>query len=147
MEPLRLTELEDIRRRLSDLFEDEHHQIWAGDFNALTRTDYSDAQWQEVCDVRRRNRWEAPCVDVTARVKAPSQEAGEEDARQAGGLGMVDCWEEAGKSGELRTCRFDTRIDYVFASRSFLDAHKLVKCQHIVDSASDHNMILAEFEL
>ena len=59
----------------------------------------------------------------------------------------MDCWECSGRPPPYQTCRFDTRIDYVFASPSFLRAHPLVSCRHVVGDASDHNMVVAEFEM
>ncbi len=60
---------------------------------------------------------------------------------------MRDCWELAGRPGEVKTCRFDTRIDYVYATDSMLSASPLVSVKHVQDSASDHNMVVAEFKL
>ncbi len=61
--------------------------------------------------------------------------------------GFTDCWEKAGRPGPLKTCRFDTRIDYVYASPSFLRRHALVSVAHVDDRASDHNMVVAEFQI
>ena len=62
---------------------------------------------------------------------------------------MQDCWESAethAKIGPIKTCRFDTRIDYVFANESWLEKWKLQKIETVEDNASDHNMVVASFE-
>jgi hypothetical protein len=50
-------------------FSSSSPQIWTGDFNALTRDDYTDEFWQEaVVNVRERNSWETPKTDLTKKV-------------------------------------------------------------------------------
>lgn len=44
---------------------------------------------------------------------------------QVKSLGMIDCWEFAGKHSPVETCRFDTRIDYIFVSPSFFNTWKI----------------------
>ena len=58
---------------------------------------------------------------------------------------MLDCWEQAKKPRPFRTCRFDTRIDYVFATPNLLEKWRLDSVQTITDDASDHNMVIATF--
>ena len=60
---------------------------------------------------------------------------------------MVDCWASVGKPEPIKTCRFDTRIDYVYATPSLLESYKLKSVQHIDDAASDHNMVIATFDI
>ena len=62
---------------------------------------------------------------------------------------MQDCWETAEKItkiGPLKTCRFNTRIDYVFTNESWRRKWKLTKVECIDDNASDHNMVIGTFE-
>ena len=49
---------------LRDLFENNDLQIWAGDFNSLTREDYSEANWEAVTSERMEDNWEDPRSDV-----------------------------------------------------------------------------------
>ena len=107
-------------------------QIWTGDFNALTREDYSDSVWEDISNVRHVNSWESPQVKLTNKIKADH--------------GMVDCWELAGKPEPIKTCRFDTRIDYIYASPSLLDHWELVGVETIDDPTSDHNLVIATFQ-
>lgn len=39
--------------------------IVGGDFNSLTRADYSDERWAEIAAIRRKSLWEAPRHDLT----------------------------------------------------------------------------------
>ena len=59
---------------------------------------------------------------------------------------MLDCWELAGKPNPIKTCRFDTRIDYVYITQSYLDKWDVDKVQTIDDTASDHNMVIIIFK-
>ena len=61
---------------------------------------------------------------------------------------MADCWnlvDGANKIGPIKTCRFDTRIDYVFANNEYLETWSLKKLETVDDNASDHNMVIATF--
>ena len=109
-------------------------QIWTGDFNALTKEDYSPAFWDEVSRIRENNRWELPQTDLTREVK---------------GYGFIDTWAHVGQPPPIKTCRFDTRIDYIYATPNLVNDEtspfRLVSVKHIQDDASDHNMVMAEF--
>ena len=61
---------------------------------------------------------------------------------------MIDCREVPNikKTGPLSTCRFDTRIDYMFVSESWFQKWELKMLDTIEDSASDHNMVIAVFK-
>ncbi len=59
----------------------------------------------------------------------------------------MDCWEKAGRPAPIKTCRFDTRIDYIFCNGTFLREHELISIAHVDDDASDHNMVVAQFKL
>ena len=60
---------------------------------------------------------------------------------------MLDCWELYGKPQPVKTCRFDTRIDYIYVSPSWLESWNLENVQTIDDKASDHNMVISSFSL
>ena len=60
-------------------------------------------------------------------------------------LGMLDCWELAEKPLPIKTCRFDTRIDYIYITPSWLNKWKLEAVETIDDTASDHNMVISTF--
>ena len=61
---------------------------------------------------------------------------------------MMDCWElvdEDNKIGPVKTCRFDTRIDYIFANNKWLKTWSIKQLETVDDDASDHNMVIATF--
>ena len=63
-------------------------------------------------------------------------------------FGMNDCWQlvdEDNKIGPVKTCRFDTRIDYVVANEKWFKAWSLKRLETVDDNASDHNMVIATF--
>lgn len=69
MEPTRLVEVEAIHNSLSDVFKADYCQIWTGDFNALTKEDYSEEYWDKITSVRAKNSWELPQVELTNTVR------------------------------------------------------------------------------
>ena len=38
--------------------------LWMGDFNALTKFDYTKAEWNDIADIRSRNFWESPVTEL-----------------------------------------------------------------------------------
>ncbi len=66
---MRLLELKEMQDKLGDLLAEERHQIWCGDFNALTREDYDEATWEDIGRIRRQNRWESPQTELTKKVR------------------------------------------------------------------------------
>ncbi|KOO33948.1 endonuclease exonuclease phosphatase family protein [Chrysochromulina tobinii] len=93
-----------------------------GDLNALTRDDYTAEAWERVAAVRSENGWEPPKCAVTRGAAA---------ARDGSLVG---------------TCRFDTRIDYVYADESFSRNWRLRSCAHVATTATDHKLVIVEFE-
>lgn len=110
--------------------------VLVGDFNSLTRADYTDAEWDTVAAVRARGRWEEPQVDLTAAVRA----AGFVDMYTAARAASPPCFK-----GALSTCAYNTRIDYVWASPAFAAAWRLVRYEHVATRATDHSLVVAEF--
>ena len=53
-----------IEEYLIDQFVAGVPQIWTGDFNSLTKEDYTEQGWEEGTRVRRNNRWELPKTEV-----------------------------------------------------------------------------------
>ena len=131
VEPKRLIEINTIKEYLEDVFKNDHCQIWTGDFNALTKEDYSQDSWQTITEVRKRNGWELPKVDLTDTVKQ---------------FGFKDTWYLAGCPEPVKTCRFDTHIDYVYANSKLLNHFSVDQVVHVDDSASDHNMVVTTFK-
>ena len=67
-EPKRIRELKEIIRKSYEPRKEAGH-IWAGDFNSLTREDYTIKEWNEIARVRSLNCWEKPRVELTDLVK------------------------------------------------------------------------------
>ena len=62
---------------------------------------------------------------------------------------MTDCWGLVNgnkRIGPVKTCRFDTRIDYVYVNEQCLKYWSLKKLETVDDNASDHNMVIAIFK-
>ena len=87
---------------------------------------------QEITDVRQRNLWELPQTDLTSKVKDD--------------FNFQDAWTLAGRPGTSKTCRFDTHIDYIFCNATWLSKYSVDKVEHVEDTASDHNMVIATFK-
>jgi hypothetical protein len=88
-----MKELATVEEQLHGLFAAGEQQVWAGDFNALTKEDYSEVPlhianctlqtaltsqtaWARVGEVRARGGWEKPqvsCVSAVRVVIQPSQ--------------------------------------------------------------------------
>ena len=61
---LRCEEIVRISEDLSPLLQDGRQQVWCGDFNTLSRGDYTDSEWEEIVRIRRDNGRKAPINDV-----------------------------------------------------------------------------------
>ena len=65
IESKRIKEVENIKENLKTIFNSNQAQIWAGDFNSLTKEDYSEKEWKVLTRVRENNGWEGPKTEVT----------------------------------------------------------------------------------
>ena len=102
--------------------------ILLGDFNSLKRDDYTDEEWDAIEQSRKDTQWESCRTDVVGKILGDNV------------LGFQDV---LGDFGKVRpTCRFDTRIDYIFVPRCDLF---YVKDASVVESgdASDHKPVAA----
>jgi len=128
--------------------------IVLGDFNALTRSDYSDKEWRHIAKLRRFSKWEPPVYDLTDSIKCKYNFI---DTREI-------CYMKTGENG---TSRFDTRIDYIYineimydklensrnnaekrcATNRNNDRKKKIMSNHdyAQDGITDHNMVYIEF--
>ena len=130
-EPKRIRELKEIIRKSPEERKDQGH-LWVGDFNSLTREDYSDSEWTKMARIRALNSWEKPRVELTNMVKKH---------------GFQDTWQAfSGDLGSMKTCRFDTHIDYIYANQKVLSKYLVSNVISVDDSASDHNMIITTFQ-
>jgi exonuclease III len=108
--------------------------VLAGDCNALTFEDYTPEQFEEMASVKSENGREAPSNELTTFMKEQ---------------GYMDCWQMSpSKSGPLSTCRYGTRIDYIWASASFVQRFVPTHTETvdmIEEKLTDHNMVVCAF--
>lgn len=169
-EPTRLVQLDAVATRQLFGASKPAAQVWLGDLNALTRSDYDDDAWAAIAEHRSDANWEAPQSDVSdvmtggatsgggvgggaRRRKRRGANAGSVGKRLGGGvrtsLAFTDCWTAAGeRAGPLGTSRFATRIDYVYVSPSVAAVAEVKSCEHLktIPHVSDHNAVLATLE-
>jgi len=127
---LRCEEIQRISTELNGLLEEGVSQVWCGDFNTLSRGDYSDQEWDHIVRIRRDNGRRAPLNDVIDTIN---------------NLGFTDSWVSAGRPSPRTTSRFDTRVDYVFSSPKFNKTWKLQDFGHHSSDASDHSFVMASY--
>lgn len=99
--------------------------IILGDFNSLTLEDYSPEKLAEIAKSRKDTFWEPPKNTVTTKINK---------------MGYVDVLGEI-PGGIFPTCRFDTRIDYIY----LYDLEKDFGFDNVIDAnisgASDHKPV------
>jgi endonuclease/exonuclease/phosphatase family metal-dependent hydrolase len=78
--------------------------ILMGDMNALMREDYSDDYYEKyIVQIREKSRWEKPCFDLTNFITKQ--------------WNFQDAFKQINpqfKDQQVITCRFKTRIDYIY---------------------------------
>lgn len=130
-EPLRLREMSKILRAAPH----SKPTLLCGDFNALTRNDYDLETWQNIANIRSKNAWEAPVTKLTDRLID---------------MGWGDCRTvdpNIDVRGENQTCRFQTRVDYIFMNKRGLEDCEIVNHDHIPIDATDHALVVATIRL
>jgi exonuclease III len=109
-----------------------------GDMNALTRDDYSDNYYREQVAGRRESfQREKPRFDLT---KLITDEWNYQDVFKLKNPQVKD--------EQIATCRYGTRVDYIYVYPRDNDQWFLSKCSIIDTKAeTDHNAVFAEFKL
>jgi endonuclease/exonuclease/phosphatase family metal-dependent hydrolase len=116
--------------------------IIMGDFNAITKSDYTeDFEEEHITKVREAGRWEPPTYSLMEKMKA---------------LGYVDLWrrthpDDTDRDHEVTTCAYNTRIDYIFLSpalASMVDWTHENTYSHILNGVhhSDHFPVLGNLQ-
>ncbi|UJR18839.1 hypothetical protein I4U23_021967 [Adineta vaga] len=111
--------------------------ILMGDMNVLTRDDYSDDYYQEqVVKMRESFQREKPRFDLT---KLITDEWNYQDVFKLKN-GQI-------KDEQIATCRYGTRVDYIYVRPRDNDQWFLSECS-IIDTKgeTDHNAVFAEFK-
>jgi endonuclease/exonuclease/phosphatase family metal-dependent hydrolase len=111
--------------------------ILMGDMNALTKEDYSDDYYQKnILELRQKSHWEKPSFDLTEFVR---NQWGYKDAFQQ--------MNPHAKDEQVVTCRFKTRIDYIYLHPRCQNSWILKECSIInTQNVTDHNAVYAVFE-
>jgi len=112
-----------------------------GDLNALTRSDYSDVEWESIEAVNNANGWSRPRHGCLSLLHA----AGYKDAWVL----SSDCssnGEAKGWTAHVHDPRY--RIDYGFLGPQLLQQMDLVACRVVEEmTGSDHFPLLFDLEL
>eukprot|EP00164_Ancoracysta_twista_P000492 GFYU01000657.1.p1 GENE.GFYU01000657.1~~GFYU01000657.1.p1 ORF type:complete len:277 (+),score=25.91 GFYU01000657.1:36-866(+) len=150
-EPKRVQQMVMLKRELDNLWGDEFPHIMVGDFNALNVTDYSDARLREITDVRARTRWELPQSELMEYIA----QIGYHDLCVEGLTNSdgTPCDSLNGSTRSTGTCRYDTRIDYLFANDAFLNQYRVVPGSYQVvgecnsfQTGSDHSLVTVDIQ-
>jgi endonuclease/exonuclease/phosphatase family metal-dependent hydrolase len=134
--------LEDTRVKQLELMheellrkDDKDVQIILGDFNALCLEDYTPSYLKNINQERKYGSWERAYGDVYNWMK---------------NHGYVDLYRQTDKESkddQISTCRFGTRIDYIWMKGDLKNGWRFSKCEIISSKkATDHNMVVATFE-
>jgi exonuclease III len=107
-----------------------------GDFNSLTRKDYSTDEWNNISKIRKINMWELPVGNATEMMTIKYNWR---DTRNMA----------KNVKGDLYTCRFNTRIDYIYINDLIKKWWKICECNHInaIPNISDHNLVVVTLDL
>ncbi|CAF2587268.1 unnamed protein product [Rotaria sp. Silwood2] len=111
--------------------------ILMGDMNSLTRDDYSNNYYEKnVLELRKQSNWEKPYFDVTQLI---TNQWSFKDALKQINPNLKD--------EQIATCRYQTRIDYIYLRPRINDSWILKDCSIInTQNATDHNAVFAIFE-
>ncbi|CAF3626374.1 unnamed protein product [Rotaria sp. Silwood1] len=111
--------------------------ILMSDMNSLTRDDYSNHYYEKnVFGLRKASKWEKPFFDVTQLI---TNQWSYTDALKQINPNLKD--------KQVATCRYGTRIDYIYVHPRINDSWILKDCSIInTQNATDHNAVFAIFE-
>jgi len=131
-ESKRITEMENIIRDISPEL-NKRKCIILGDFNSVIKQDYSRREWEQVIQVKKDTNQENPVTTLTTNILSYH------------GWNLIDSRKYANKTtGPKSTCRFNTRIDYIFLNEYCRSKHRILLNEHIVaiPDISDHNLVV-----
>lgn len=117
--------------------------FWMGDFNALTESDYTKNEWNDIATVRAENHWEHPVSNLTDFMTLHR-------TKKSARLGLRDAFAAAlERHGTVGTSRFHTRVDYVLYNGDYFqdDSWIVTSCIHAdCTKLSDHNLVMVTFD-
>jgi endonuclease/exonuclease/phosphatase family metal-dependent hydrolase len=116
--------------KMLKLMDHKKPNIFMGDFNSLRFEDYSKENWRNIEKVRKEKNWELPQTDLIREVEKS----------------FYDVWSNSTDQEVSGTCRFNTRIDYIFISKE--NNFKIQEFKRIVnDEISDHYPLFMKFKI
>jgi len=116
-EDTRMQEFKAWEEKAEKTLSKESPQLWLGDFNALTREDYTQKQWDEITAERAKSYWEEPRTELMDQLRAK---------------GLADSWARVGRPGKVSTCRFATHIDYILMNEAFMEGWLCTSVDHLL---------------
>ena len=125
-ENIRIKEMDTIQKKINPYLQ-QYPSILLGDFNSLTKQDYSKKQWGNIYEIRKYGKWELPVHQLTDKIKD----------------NWLDSKQYISQSSILETCRYNTRIDYIYISNNIN-----VKSYNVIETMphiSDHNLVTITF--
>jgi endonuclease/exonuclease/phosphatase family metal-dependent hydrolase len=134
-EPTRIKEIRNIMSNINTYL-NRFPSILLGDFNSLTRSDYNSKEWEKVIQGRVSTNWEYPVSNLTDKLKSPEN------------WGLIDIRNNCKNVlGPIGTCKFNTRIDYLFINKLFLQYWNIYLVKHTITMpiATDHNLVFGIF--
>lgn len=120
-EKTRKKELNNILEKISFLTND-YPSILLGDFNSLTKKDYTSKEWAEIYKIRKNGCWELPLTGLTDYLNLE--------------------WLDPGAKDKKKTCRYNTRIDYIYTKNINILKHDIIET---LPNISDHNLVYIIF--
>jgi len=113
--------------------------LLCGDFNSLSSSEhYNSNEWMKIVDDRKASNWEKPRTEIYEILTKK----------------RLHCdlfWQFHSKSNEnvtgFGTCRFNTRIDYIFASQQLYNLIQIENAKLIDSNASDHKPVVVQFSI
>lgn len=123
-EPQRMVEMQ----RLLNIPKPQSHLI-LGDLNALKRSDYTTAEWESITQTRKASQWEPPKVELIETIE-----------RVGGYIDLLST-----SSPVTPTSRFNTRVDYIFATPDIVCASASVIENQL--NESDHKPVVVQIKL
>ncbi len=121
-ENIRNQEIDEILDKINT-YSDEYQSILLGDFNALTKADYSPKEWADIYKIRKYGQWELPVHELSDKLNIE--------------------WYDCGKNDKHITCRYNTRIDYIYTKNMNIISYNVLDT---IPSISDHNLVNIKFQ-
>jgi len=141
-EARRMGELETLRDALGSLPDAVVGCFVMGDFNALDLRDYPKKRLAEIAEEREGNGWEPPEGVLLEEL----HDLGWVDLARAGLLPRPRVWHARKPlpAWATQTSRFDTRIDYVFATPRLAERLRVTAVRVPPFGGSDHNPVVVD---